>query len=96
MDQTPLPEPFEALSDLVGEPTIAQAQALGRALASVPDLQQWLRENRQRTVRALLDSGYDRHELARRLGIGPQRVSDIASGHGRPDSKRSKPRGAKD
>ncbi|MFF4388572.1 sigma-70 family RNA polymerase sigma factor [Streptomyces sp. NPDC001552] len=83
MDRIPLPAPFAALADLAGEPTIEQAQALGRALKAVPDLQQWLRDQRQRTLRALLDGPHTKEDLAPRLEISPQRVADIASGHGR-------------
>ncbi|MEV5787755.1 hypothetical protein AB0L42_43465 [Streptomyces sp. NPDC052287] len=39
------------------------------------------REERQLTVRALLDGPYDRNDLAPYLDVTPQRVSDIASGH---------------
>ncbi|MER6979640.1 hypothetical protein [Streptomyces carpinensis] len=82
MDNT-LPEPFAALADLEAEATIEQAQRLTAALNAVPDLQRWLRVQRQRTVRGLLDSGRDRDELAPYLEVSPQRVSDIASGHTR-------------
>jgi hypothetical protein len=83
MDHTPLPAPFAALAELAdGEPTIEQAQALGRALKAVPDLQRWLREQRQHTVRALLDGPHTKEDLAPRLEVSPQRVADIASGHG--------------
>ncbi|MFD4315025.1 sigma-70 family RNA polymerase sigma factor [Streptomyces sp. NPDC058548] len=90
MDRTPLPEPF---ADLVGlafdpaNPTVEQAQALGRALTSVPQLQAWLREQRQLTVRALLDGEDTKETLAPRLELSPQRVADIASGHGRKKPK---------
>ncbi|MEV5930961.1 sigma-70 family RNA polymerase sigma factor [Streptomyces cellulosae] len=76
-----LPEPFAALAGLTAEPTIEQARALTAALKAVPDLQRWLRAQRQQTVRGLLDSGHDRTELAPVLGVSKQRVSDIASGH---------------
>lgn len=83
MDQITLPEPFTSLAHLEAEPTIDQARALTAALKAVPDLQRWLRVQRQQTVRALLDSGRDRNELAPHLECKPQRVSDIASGHTR-------------
>ncbi|MFF1962921.1 sigma-70 family RNA polymerase sigma factor [Streptomyces sp. NPDC058232] len=91
MDRLELPAPFAALADLAGEPTIERAQALGRALNAVPDLQAWLREQRQLTVRALLDGPLTKEDLAPRLELSPQRVADIASGHGRSKAKRTKP-----
>ncbi|WP_328434550.1 sigma-70 family RNA polymerase sigma factor [Streptomyces sp. NBC_00425] len=81
MDRTELPEPFAALADLAGDPTIDRAVLLGKALKAVPDLQRWLREERQLTVRALLDGPYDRNDLAPHLEVTPQRVADIAAGH---------------
>ncbi|WP_190122210.1 sigma-70 family RNA polymerase sigma factor [Streptomyces inusitatus] len=81
MARTQLPEPFAALAALAGEPTIEQAQLLGRALKDVPALQRWLREQRQVTVRALLDGQHTREDLAPHLEVTPQRVADIASGH---------------
>lgn len=84
-----LPEPFAALADLAsGEPTIQQARALGQALKAVPDLQRWLREQRQRTTRALMDQGHSKEELAPHLEVTPQRVADIASGHSRSQTPR--------
>jgi hypothetical protein len=87
MTATPLPESFAALAErFTGEPSIEQARLLGLALNDVPALQRWLRENRQRTYRALLDAGHSRAELSSRLEVTVQRVSDIAIGHkpGRP------------
>ncbi|MEV6565895.1 sigma-70 family RNA polymerase sigma factor [Streptomyces kronopolitis] len=84
-----LPEPFAALADLAGgEPTIEQARALGQALNAVPDLQHWLREQRRRTIRALMDNGHSKEELAPHLKVTPQRVADIASGHSRSKAPR--------
>ncbi|MFB7574693.1 sigma-70 family RNA polymerase sigma factor [Streptomyces sp. NPDC056165] len=83
-----LPEPFAALAGLEAEPTIEQARALTAALKAVPDLQRWLRVQRQKTVRGLLDTGRDRDELAPHLEVTPQRVSDIASGHTRSKAPR--------
>jgi hypothetical protein len=57
----------------------------------VPDLQAWLREQRQLTVCALLRGPLTKEDLAPRLEISPQRVADIASGHGRTKAKRTKP-----
>ncbi|MFI9605439.1 sigma-70 family RNA polymerase sigma factor [Streptomyces sp. NPDC052043] len=82
MDDT-LPEPFSTLTGLEAEPTIEQARVLTAALNAVPDLQRWLRIQRQKTGRGLLDSGRDRYELAPHLEVTPQRVSNIASGHTR-------------
>ncbi|MGW2951549.1 sigma-70 family RNA polymerase sigma factor [Streptomyces eurythermus] len=76
-----LPPPFAALADLTAEPTIEQARRLTAALKAVPDLQKWLRVQRQRTTRGLLDGGRSRKELAPVLECSEQRVSDIASGH---------------
>ncbi|MFE0765395.1 sigma-70 family RNA polymerase sigma factor [Streptomyces smyrnaeus] len=84
----PLPEPFAALADLAnGEPTMQQARLLGQALKAVPDLQRWLREERQRTTRALLDR-HTAKELAPHLEVSEQRVYDIASGHNRSKAPR--------
>ncbi|MFD3851673.1 sigma-70 family RNA polymerase sigma factor [Streptomyces microflavus] len=86
MERTPLPEPFADIAALTFDPlnpTVEQAQLLGRALKSVPDFQAWLREQRQLTLRALLDGEHTRNSLAPRLELSPQRVADIAAGHGR-------------
>lgn len=76
-----LPAPFAALAHLEAEPTPEQARALTAALKAVPELQRWLRVQRQRTTRGLLDAGRTREELAPILEVSKQRVSDIASGH---------------
>ncbi|MFD5788612.1 sigma-70 family RNA polymerase sigma factor [Streptomyces sp. NPDC127037] len=89
MNQPELPAPFADLAHLAAEPTIEQAQALGRALNAVPALQAWLRQQRELTVRALLDGPYTKEDLAPRLEVSPQRVADIASGHGRTKAKRN-------
>ncbi|MFF0290852.1 sigma-70 family RNA polymerase sigma factor [Streptomyces sp. NPDC005262] len=91
MDRLELPASFPDLANPTAEPTIERAQALGRALKAVPDLQAWRREQRQLTVCALLDSPLTREDLTPRLEISPQRVADIASGHGRTKDKRTKP-----
>lgn len=85
---TGLPAPFAALTDLEAQPTTEQARLLTAALKAVPDLQRWLRIQRQQTVRGLLDSGHDRDELAPILECSKQRVSDIASGHSRSKAAR--------
>lgn len=83
-----LPEPFTALATLAdGELTIQQARALGQALKAVPELQRWLRQERQRTTRALLDR-HSAKELAPHLEVSEQRVYDIASGHNRSKAPR--------
>ncbi|MEU6595294.1 sigma-70 family RNA polymerase sigma factor [Streptomyces sp. NPDC046881] len=76
-----LPEPFAALVDLTAEPTTDQARRLTLALKAVPELQRWLRVQRQLTTRGLLDAEHTRKELAPILECSEQRVSDIASGH---------------
>ncbi|MFF0092728.1 hypothetical protein ACFYSF_22585 [Streptomyces canus] len=76
-----LPEPFAALDHLTAEPTVDQASALTKALKGVPDLQRWLRVQRQLTTRGLLDGNKTAAELAPVLEVGKQRVYDIASGH---------------
>lgn len=83
VDSTPqLPEPFRALADLAAGPvTIDHAKALTDALLAIPDLQRWLRAQRQQTVRSLLDEGRTRDEIAPHLQVTPQRVADIAAGH---------------
>ncbi|MCX4550570.1 MULTISPECIES: sigma-70 family RNA polymerase sigma factor [unclassified Streptomyces] len=82
MDRHELPAPFAALAELAGEPTVERAQALGRALKAVPDLSAWIREQRQVTVRALLDMPqHSAKTLSGPLEVTPQRVHDIAAGH---------------
>ncbi|WP_199570562.1 sigma-70 family RNA polymerase sigma factor [Streptomyces murinus] len=89
MEPAKLPEPFAALADtLAADPTVERAQILGRALKAVPELQAWLREQRQFTMRALLDGPHDAADLAPRLQLSKQRVHDIASGHGRTRAKK--------
>lgn len=85
------PSPFEQLADLVaGDESIDQAIALTQALAAIPDLQKWLREQRQRVVRTLHDrDGMSYTDMAPHLGVKPERVSGIARGHSR--SPRQKP-----
>ncbi|MFJ6844305.1 sigma-70 family RNA polymerase sigma factor [Streptomyces griseoluteus] len=80
-DLPQLPEPFAALTGLSAEPTSEQARRLTLALKSVPELQRWLRVQRQLTTRGLLDAGRTRKELTPILEVSEQRVSDIASGH---------------
>ncbi|MFC7791366.1 sigma-70 family RNA polymerase sigma factor, partial [Streptomyces cinereoruber] len=77
-----LPEPFAPLAHLTeGDASLAQLRALTQALTSMPDLQSWLRESRKHGTRALLDAGHTAEELAPHLGVGRQRVYDIAGGH---------------
>ncbi|MFJ1607002.1 sigma-70 family RNA polymerase sigma factor [Streptomyces sp. NPDC088253] len=80
-DQPQLPPPFADLVGLTAEPTVEQARRLTAALKAVPELQRWLRVQRQLTTRGLLDADHTRKELAPVLECTEQRVSDIASGH---------------
>lgn len=76
-----LPRQFEALAHLAGPPTLALAGEVTRTALAARPLLAWLRDERQRTVRALLDGPYDRTEIGTAIGVGVQRVSDIAAGH---------------
>lgn len=82
--ETP-PKPFEQLAHLTGATeTIGQAKALTEALAAIPDLQKWLREQRQHIVRTLHErDGMSYTDMAPHLGVKPERVSGIARGHSR-------------
>jgi len=83
MDKPPVP--FEQLADLVaGDESIEQAIALTQALAAIPDIQKWLREQRQHVVRTLRErDGMSYTDMAPHLGVKPERVSGIARGHSR-------------
>ena len=85
------PSPFEQLADLAtGDESIDQAVALTQALNAIPDLQKWLREQRQHVVRTLHErDGMSYTDMAPHLGVKPERVSGIARGHSR--SPRQKP-----
>lgn len=85
------PPPFEQLDHLVKEPaSIDQAKALTAALAAIPELQKWLREQRQRVVRTLHErDGMSYTEMAPHLGVKPERVSGIARGHSRSPKKKA-------
>ncbi|MEW2568361.1 sigma-70 family RNA polymerase sigma factor [Streptomyces sp. NPDC047070] len=78
---TELPAPFANLAHLSADPTVEQVRALTLALKAVPDLQKWLRHQREITTRGLLDGGKTAAELAPVMEVGKQRVYDIASGH---------------
>ncbi|MFK0182103.1 sigma-70 family RNA polymerase sigma factor [Streptomyces xanthochromogenes] len=82
--ETP-PKPFEQLAHLDGKTeTIEQAKALTEALAAIPNLQKWLREQRQHIVRTLHErDGMSYTDMAPHLGVKPERVSGIARGHSR-------------
>lgn len=86
--ETP-PKPFEQLASLTGETeTIEQAKALTEALTAIPDLQKWLREQRQHIVRTLHErDGISYTDMAPHLGVKPERVSGIARGHSRSPRK---------
>ncbi|GGW41178.1 sigma-70 family RNA polymerase sigma factor [Streptomyces xantholiticus] len=83
------PPPFDQLADLVaGDETLDQAVALTAALNAIPDLQKWLREQRQHVVRTLHDrDGTSYTDMAPALGVKPERVSGIARGHSRSPRK---------
>lgn len=87
------PQPFEQLTALVdGTETLDQAVALTEALAAIPDLQKWLREQRQHVVRTLHErDGISYTEMAPHLGVKPERVSGIARGHSRSPRKKGDP-----
>lgn len=83
MDHRELPAVFADLARLAeGEATLEQAAALTRALEAVPELQGWLRGQRQRVVSDLMAT-HSREEIGNRIDCKPQRVSDIAAGHRR-------------
>ncbi|MFI9026338.1 sigma-70 family RNA polymerase sigma factor [Streptomyces sp. NPDC053560] len=83
MDHSHPPEPYAHLARLAdGEPTLAQAEALTRALNNAPDLQRWLKAQKARVVSDLMAT-HSREEIGARIGCKPQRVSDIAAGHRR-------------
>ena len=86
--ETP-PKPFEPLANLTGATeTIEQAKALTEALAAIPDLQKWLREQRQHVIRTLHErDGISYTDMAPHLGVKPERVSGIARGHSRSPRK---------
>lgn len=90
MDKQP-PPPFEQLAQMVtGKETLDQAVALTAALNATPDLQKWLREQRQRVVRTLHDrDGISYTDMAPALGVKPERVSGIARGHSRTPRKKA-------
>lgn len=85
------PAPFEQIADLVAsDESIEQAVALTEALNAIPDLQKWLREQRQRVVRTLHErDGMSYTDMAPHLGVKPERVSGIARGHSRSPRTRS-------
>jgi len=86
------PEPFKQLADLTSGPeSIEQAKALTDALAAIPDLQRWLREQRQHVVRTLRErDGMSYTDMAPHLGVKPERVSGIARGHSRSPGRRER------
>jgi DNA-directed RNA polymerase specialized sigma24 family protein len=85
------PSPFEQLADLVaGDESIDQAVALTQALNAIPDLQKWLREQRQNVVLTLHErDGISYTDMAPALGVKPERVSGIARGHSRTPRKKA-------
>lgn len=87
------PSPFEQLAGLVADSeSIDQAVALTRALSAIPDLQRWLREQRQHVVRTLHErDGVSYTDMAPHLGVKPERVSGIARGHSRSPRQKATP-----
>lgn len=85
------PPPFEQLASLItDDETLDQAVALTAALAAIPDLQKWLREQRQHVVRTLHErDGISYTDMAPSLGVKPERVSGIARGHSRSPRKKA-------
>lgn len=85
------PAPFEQIADLVAsDESVEQAVALTEALNAIPDLQKWLREQRQRVIRTLHErDGMSYTDMAPHLGVKPERVSGIARGHSRSPRTRS-------
>jgi len=84
------PKPFQQLTALAGSESIERAQALTEALKAIPDLQHWLREQRQHVVRTLHErDGISYTDMAPALGVKPERVSGIARGHSRSSRKGS-------
>lgn len=85
------PAPFEQLASLAaGEAILEQAVALTAALNAIPDLQKWLREQRQHVVRTLHErDGMSYTDMAPHLGVKPERVSGIARGHSRSPRKKT-------
>lgn len=85
------PEPFQELASLAsGDGSIEQAKALTEALTAIPELQKWLREQRQRVVRTLHErDGMSYTDMAPHLGVQPERVSGIARGHSRSPKKKA-------
>jgi len=86
-----LPAPFGGLARLFeGSETIDQAKLLTEALNTIPDLQKWLRGQRQRVVKTLSQrDGISYTDMAPRLGVKPERVSGIARGHSRTPRKKA-------
>jgi len=83
------PEPFAALAALIdGSASIEQAAALTKALKAVPELQSWLRKQRQRVILELHAEGMSYTEMAPSLDVKPERVSGIARGHSRSGGRR--------
>lgn len=79
MDQPP--PPFGPLARTFDNPDPAKrAQRLGAALDAVPQLQSWLRGERQRAVQEMRDGGASHGDVAKMLGISRARAQQIAEG----------------
>lgn len=76
-----LPTPFELLARSFTDPdSAARAKQLGVALDAVPQLQAWLRGERQRAVQAMRADGMSHGDVAKVLGISRARAQQIAEG----------------
>ena len=84
------PSPFENLKHLAEQGDATQrAKDVGAALQAIPDLQKWLREQRQQVVLTLHErDGISYTDMAPALGVKPERVSGIARGHSRAPRKK--------
>ncbi|TDD21616.1 sigma-70 family RNA polymerase sigma factor [Nonomuraea diastatica] len=97
-EPTELPEPFRCLADLADGPaSVERVKRLTEALAAVPELQRWLREQRQTTVRMLHErDGVSYTHIAGQVGVTPERISAIARGHSRSGRRGRRGAGVRD
>lgn len=85
------PTPFEALAHITEDPDPAKrARTIGAALASVPDLQKWLRHARELAVGEMRDGGLSHADVAKILSVSRARAQQIAEG--RTTGKRAEPK----
>lgn len=79
MDQPPTP--FGPLARTFKDPDPAKrAKHLGAALDAVPQLQAWLRGERQQAVQEMRAAGMSHGDVAKELGISRARAQQIAEG----------------